>query len=442
MSRGLSLTKTTLSMGAELAIHAVSSTFKDKEGKTASMKNMLSSQMATLSKELGELKGSVMKAGQMLSMYGEYFLPPEANQFLRELQSQSPALDWPVIEKSLIQELGQEKINTLEIETDPIGTASLGQVHRARIKGTNTFISLKVQYPGVAKAVDSDLSALKRMLSLSKLVPKDMATDALFAEVRSMLQQEVDYTIESKLTKQFRQIVSSDSRYGVPQVYDEYSTARVLATSFEVGVPVLSEDVLSLPQQRRNKLGIAITELYLREVFELGLVQTDPHFGNYLVRIDPIGENDTLILLDFGATKKYSDTFMIPYREMVRGSILQDRNRVINACQTMGFLAPDDSAELVSHFVELCYEICEPFFLVGQPWANTKLMDNEGNYDWALSDLPTRLAKKGTQVAFASKFRAPPQEVLFLDRKMTGLFIFLQKLKVKFNGRTLVAPYL
>jgi hypothetical protein len=133
---------------------------------------------------------------------------------------------------------------------------------------------------------------------------------------------------------------------------------------------------------------------------------------------------------------------MVPYREMVKGSILQNKNQVVRACQTMGFLKPEDTPDLVNRFLELCYEICEPFFEVGQPWANPNLTDENGDYDWAASDLPTRLAKKGTQVAFAAKFRTPPQEVVFLDRKMTGLFIFLQKLKVRFNGRTLIGPYL
>lgn len=428
-------------MGAELAKHAVSTAFKDGD-KAEQMKQMLTSQMATLSKELGELKGSVMKAGQMLSMYGEYFLPPEANKFLRELQNQSPALDWSAIEAVLLKELGKEKLEQLEIEHEPIGTASLGQVHRARIKGTNNFVSLKVQYPGVDKAVDSDLSALRKMLALSKLVPKEMPTDHLFAEVRSMLQQEVDYRIESQLTKEFAQILEGDPRFVVPKVFDEFSTQHILATSFEVGVPVLSEQVLNLSEERRNRLGRSITDLYLKEVFELGLVQTDPHFGNYLVRIDPVGDQDILILLDFGATRRYPDSFMIPYREMVRGSILQDRDRVIRACTQMGFLKETDPSDLVQHFVELCYEICEAFYLPGQPFSNPKLTDPSGAYDWAASDLPTRLAKKGTQVAFAAKFRPPPQEVVFLDRKMTGLFIFLQKLRVKFNARKMLEPYL
>lgn len=435
------MTRTTLSMGSELAKHALTASFKD--GDRADMvKTMLSKQMATLSKELGELKGSVMKAGQMLSMYGEYFLPPEANQFLRELQNQTPALEWKAIEKALLTELGQKKLDTLEIEQDPIGTASLGQVHRARIKGTNNFITLKVQYPGVDKAVDSDLTALRRMLSLSRLIPKEMPTDQLFAEVRSMLLQEVNYTIESRLTKEFKSILNGDPRFVVPSVFDEYSTSRVLATSFEVGVPVLSDAVLNLPQERRNKLGEAITSLYLREVFELGLVQTDPHFGNYLVRIDPVGENDILVLLDFGATKRYPDSFIIPYRDMVRGSIRQDKALVVRTCQEMGFLAETDPPDLVDQFVNLCYEICEPFLLLGQPFANPRLMNKDGVYDWAASDLPSRLAKRGTQVAFAAKFRPPPPEVVFLDRKMTGLFIFLQKLQVRLNGRVMIEPYL
>lgn len=431
-SRGLSMTKTTISMGAKIASHAVSGVFSELE-KSERLKKLLSSQMEILGRELGELKGSLMKAGQMLSMYGEYFLPPEANEFLRKLQSQSPSLEWPTIEKVLIAELGTEKLALLDVEPEPIGSASLGQVHRAKIKSTGEYISLKVQYPGVEKAIDSDLAALRRLLSVSKLLPKHFATDAIFEEIRIMLKQEVDYDIEKNLTREFAEILKNDKRFKVPVVYDNFSTRHVLATSYEIGLPVLNEEVLKLPQERRNRIGQNVMELYFRELFELGLVQTDPHFGNYLVRIDSEGTNDVLVLLDFGATRRYDLKFLKPYREMNLASIQQDRERVITSCRDLGFLKADDPEEFLEKFVNICYEICEPFYSRGQKWCNEKLTDTEGNYNWAESDLPFRLTKVGTQVALASKFRPPPQEVIFLDRKLTGLFIFLQKLRCNFN---------
>src|SRR5690606_19398227 len=118
---------------------------------------LLQNQAALLSNELGELKGSLMKAGQMLSMYGEHFLPPEANALLKSLQQDSRPLLWEAIEPHLKKYLPEEKLAELEIEKDALACASLGQVHRARIKATGEMICLKIQYPQVDKAIDSDL---------------------------------------------------------------------------------------------------------------------------------------------------------------------------------------------------------------------------------------------------------------------------------------------
>ena len=441
-SRGLALAKVSVSVSAKAASHAVGTLFSSDSEKSDRFKEMLISQVELLARELGQLKGSLMKVGQLLSMYGEHFLPPEANAILKSLQNQSPPLEWKAIEKVIDRHYPPETRALLEIEHEPVASASLGQVHRAVRKSDGRLLALKIQYPGVDQAIEGDLKALRSLLSLSKLIPMGQKYDELFQEVRAMLHQEVDYARELKLTQEFYARLSDDSRFVVPEAIEEFSTRRILATSFEDGVPIDSPEVLGLSQERRNALGMAMLQLYFRELFEFGAVQTDPHFGNYKIRLDPKGIRDQLILFDFGAVRKLPQSFLQPYLEIVRGSHLSDPARVLRGAMELGFIKPEDSDQQRSIFLELCSLFTEPFHTSDTPGVSSHLFDPDGSYRWGESDLAKRVAKKGTEFVFAFKLRTPPREILFLDRKLGGIFVFLSVLKVRLRGKEIVQKYI
>jgi len=444
-SRGLALARVSVSAGARAASHAVGTIFASETQKTESFRAMLLAQMEFLTKELGQLKGSLMKVGQLISLYGEHFLPPEVNAVLKSLQNQSPPLEWNAIEKVIRRQLSQERLNELEIDPEPIASASLGQVHRAKRKSDGKWLAMKIQYPGVDQAIESDLKALRSILSVSKLIPKGPRYDELFKEVRYMLYQEVDYQRELEITQEFYKWLSDDPRYIVPEVIPEYSTKRILTTSLEEGVPVDSPEVKGLSQERRNALGVAFIQLYFREVFEFSAVQTDPHFGNYRVRLGEDGEADRLILFDFGAVRKLSKTFGDSYRQMVRGSFYHDSDLISEAASKLGFLRLEDTPEQRAHFMELCFLILEPFYIPGSAIAPAdlppELYNTDGHYLWSKSDLPKRVAKKGAEFILAFRLRTPPREVVFLDRKLGGVFIFLSVLDVRTDIREATEAY-
>lgn len=426
-SRGLRIAKLTLDTGASLAGTKLKSSTASADEKDGIWKNFLVQRAGAISAELGQLKGSLLKAGQMLSMYGEHFLPPEANEFLKSLQSQSHSLEYSEIEKVLIQELGHEKLATLQIEKDPIGAASLGQVHRAKILSTGEYVALKVQYPGVAGAIDSDLRALKSIFSLGQILPKGERTDQMFAEVRTMLQQELDYEIEKKETQAYSKRLENDDRFVVPKVYEQYCTSKVMTTSFERGLPPDDTLIKNLDQNRRNQLGLNYLDLYFKELFEWGVVQTDPHLGNYRIRLSPDGR-DKLVLFDFGAVRYYPQAFLLPYRRMVKAAVQGEREALHEAALELKFLEVEDSPELKKIFEDFCMDFVEPFL--------------HETYDWKNSDLPSRLTKKVMHIIANFPRRTPPREVVFLDRKTGGVFIFLSVLLAKVNGRELIDPYL
>lgn len=426
-SRGLSLAKLGVGASAHLAGRGLAQLWEKKDFSDERWKLFFTEQARKFSQEIGELKGSLMKAGQMLSMYGEHFFPPEVNQFLKTLQHDSPPVKWEAIEKILLKEWGPERLAELEIEKESLASASLGQVHRAREIATGRLYAVKVQYPGVDKAIDSDLKAMKTFLSLMQVLPADFDTTPIFTEMREMLQQETDYEREAAFTKAYRERIGSDDRYVVPEVIDRFSNKRVLTTSFEAGLRPDDPLVQSLPQERRNRLADSYLRLYFNEIFNWQLVQTDPHAGNYRIRLSPDGR-DRFVLLDFGACREYPDSFIQPYRRMIKGSILDDREAFRDAAKELKFLHDNDDPGLQALFEEFCFLLVEPF--------------KADLYDWRNTDLPQRTTQKVLQILKGYKWRTPPREILFLDRKTGGVFIMMGMLGAKLRSRDLILSFL
>jgi predicted unusual protein kinase regulating ubiquinone biosynthesis (AarF/ABC1/UbiB family) len=422
--RGFKLAKSYVGTGSRLLGQKVATSFLGKEAADHEMFQSFLKELTKFTVQIGELKGSFQKVGQMLAMFGDQFLPPEALKILSALQSDSPSLSWEPIEKTLREELPAEKYDELEIEHEAIGAASLGQVHRARVKKTGEILALKIQYPGIARATDSDLKILKRILGLMNWIPRGPQMDDLFTEVQTMLVQELDYRQELFFFQRLGKLIDQDVRYQVPKVYPEYSSGRVLAMSYEEGLAADSAEVLSWSQADRNKIGELWLELYLKEIFRFGFVQTDPHFGNYKIRKNASGEIQ-LVLLDFGATRGLVNPFWNGYREMLVGTYQHDQARVVAGALDMKFLREEDSPELQDIFYRLCCLVAEPFLI------NT-------DYKFHESDLPKRSARLATEMVIKFKVRPPPRELVFLDRKMAGTFLFLSRLKCEFNPRPFV----
>ncbi len=422
-SRSLSLAKMAVSTGTKIAVHNITTVLDELETKDIKWAVLLKERTESIANELGLLKGSLLKAGQMLSMYGEHFLPPEANQFLRKLQSDVPPLDWSIIENILLEQFGTDVLSQLEIEKTPLGSASLGQAHKAVIKKTGQVLVLKIQYPGVAEAIDSDLKSLKSALSLLKLLPKNFNSNAIFDEVKNMLQQELDYEQEATETELYREKLLGDSRFRVPLVYREFCRTKVIATSFESGISPGDTRIESRNQEQRNLLAENFLYLYFMELFEWGTVQTDPHLGNYKI------DGDQLVLLDFGAIRRYDLEFLKSYRKMIRSAILQDRRSLRAVAEKMKFISEEDDPVIQQLFEEFCLMIVEPFL-------------SSKDYDWGNTDLPERATAILMRIFKRFHLRSPPSEILFLDRKMGGVFIFLKVLRAKINGRKIIDPFL
>jgi hypothetical protein len=226
----------------------------------------------------------------------------------------------------------------------------------------------------------------------------------------------------------------------VPQVFERYSNQKVLATEYLEGFKADHPLIQALSQKRRNQISENFLDLYFKEIFDWNLVQTDPHLGNYKIQIDPHG-NDRLVLLDFGACREFKTDFMRDYREMIKGSVIFNEELFLNACRRIGFIVENDKPEYIQALSEFCYETVEPFWTPEDPRNKLKKIAGDGTYRWKDTDLPGRVFKKAIQFKNFD-LRAPPREIIFLDRKTGGVFIFLSVLQAEINARKIIEPYL
>lgn len=439
-SRSLSLLNLSLTTGAKYASLKIGDFLTSSQDREERLQKFFLSQTAVLVEELGKLKGSIMKAGQMLSIYGEHLFPPQVNDILKTLQTSSRPVAWEEMRKVIKQQLGDQKFALLDIDPEPIAAASMGQVYKAVILATKEVLALKVQYPGVEKAIESDLKSLKTILSLSHLLPSHSGFEDIFKEIRMMLHFETDYLRELSLLNQYRTWLAEDKRFILPKVYEEFSTKRLLALSYEEGFSIDSEEVKQLSDLQRNRLGAGFLDLLFKEIFLWKTVQTDPHFGNYKIRLD--GQGEHIVLLDFGAVRQFPANYIDPFRALVRSSLEHKKEPIIKAGMKMGFLRETDSPEMLELFSHMCFTAIEPFEEV---YASEGLDGSSLSgpyYEWGQSDLFKRLSELVKDAAFTFKLRSPPREAIFLDRKLLGIFIILTKLNVKMGPRNLLKSFL
>lgn len=436
--RNFALTKLGLGAGSQIVAHSIANLFRGEVSRTEADREFYRRQAEVLRDELGQLKGSVMKAGQMLSLYGQYFLPEEAVTVLSQLQDDTPAVHWRVVQPVLERALGRARLAELVVDEKPLAAASLGQAHRATRKRDGLQLVVKIQYPGVADAIESDIRTLSRLISMTRMAPKGLDLAPIFAELREMLHREVDYSAERSFTESFAAHVADDPRFVVPKVFTEYSSDQVLTTSYEYGHHVKDPLVQGLSLQRRSRLGSAFVELFLSELFDWNMVQTDPHFGNYRIRPGDDGQ-DRIVLLDFGATRTFGRGFVDNYASIVRGAVNRDHEQIVRGACGIGLMSDDFPATTLEAFCLMCELVVEPF--VGDTEAGrvpAALLNEAGEYIWGNSDLPMRAGQVAAKNAFSKHFRVPPREIVFLHRRLSGVFIMLATLRAELNARPML----
>lgn len=387
--------------------------------------------------ELGKMKGSYVKIGQMMALLGEHFLPPSLVLALRDLHDATQPLPYEAL---LPQLRSMPHFNELEVDPNPLAAASLSQVHRAKVKSTGEALVLKIQYPGLADTIDTDFDAVVKMLTVARWLRSGRDLDGWMQTLREQLHLEVDYQREAFATMTMREqlgagALNSNCVIAVPKVYLQYSTAQVLALSYELGVSVDSPALTKLSLARRNALAETMLELFFKELYTWGVLQTDPNLGNYLIRPKARGDRqsiDTLVLLDFGSTIAFDENFLDALGRTIAAGQVQDRSVLIEALIDLGCLSASSHPEARESFADFCLQLLEP--LRPPHELPPDYLDDQGRYCWAESNLMRRVASLAAQSVKHKHFATPTRQFAVIARKLTGVFTFICMLNPQFNG--------
>ncbi len=367
---------------------------------------------------LSELKGSALKVAQMMSM-DEQVLPKAYQDKFSMAQYNAPALSYPLISKTFKEQLGKSVNEVFDNFTkDAVNAASIGQVHRAELNGKK--LAVKIQYPGVADAISSDLRLIKPLAGrLFNMNTRDL--NEYMEEVEEKLIEETDYLLELERSTSISQACSGLSGIKFPTYYKELSARRILTMDWMEG-KLLTEYIQSHPTQtQRNEVGQKMWDFFLYQMQELRMVHADPHPGNFIV-----DANNDLCVLDFGCVKEINDTFAENYFKLLNPSILDDEAQLETIYTNMNFFRPEDrdadKVKLRNAYQEMISVLALPF--------------HTATFDFGSDAYFKRIFAMGEQFSNDKELRKlnnarGSKDAIYVFRTFFGLYNLLHQLKAE-----------
>jgi len=381
---------------------------RDRELKTAKQ----------VAAELGNMKGALMKLGQMAS-YLHDGLPEPMRIALSQLQSQAPPMSISLVHQELERELGAPMSDLfIEFDDEPIAAASIGQVHRAIIRtadGQERAVAVKVQYPGVAEAIDADLRTADLLGTLLAFGFKSLNPQDMVDEIKDRLREELDYTREANNQRMFSDFYRGHPFIHVPEVIDNYSTSRILTTELVAGSTF--EEVRSWSQEQRDMAGEAIFRFVFRSLYRFHAFNGDPHPGNYIFHGD-----GKVTFLDFGLIKHFTESEVLMFQSMVSAAVIeQDMDKYRRIIEDAGMLQPDapfttqEAGDYFSHFYE--------------PVRESRIMN------WTSEYATSIVRHTFDRTSAIAQYATVPKSFVFIQRINLGLYALLGQLAASGNYR-------
>jgi predicted unusual protein kinase regulating ubiquinone biosynthesis (AarF/ABC1/UbiB family) len=372
---------------------------------------------------LGGMKGAIMKAGQMLSFIAEG-LPPEAQAALATLQADVPPMAPSLAEGVVRRELGADPERLfLDWSPVPVAAASIGQVHRA-VMPDGRVVAVKVQYPGVDRAIRSDLDNAELLYGLfASFALKNLDVKALVDELRARMSEELDYRVEAARQAEFADRYAGHPFIRVPRVVPERSAQRVLTTEWVDGWR-WDDLIAEASPAVRQRAAEVLMRFAQGSIHVHGVFNGDPHPGNY--RFHPDG---SVTFLDFGLVKRWSPGEFDRLSPVLDAIIDGDAERAVNATVAAGFLAADHGFDpaFVFEYIRGPYE---PFERESFTYTRT----------WTANALQTVIDLQGTYGELIKRLNLPTSYVI-LDRVVWGISALLGRLEATNNWRGLLAEY-
>ncbi|MBV0933321.1 ABC1 kinase family protein [Marinobacterium weihaiense] len=376
--------------------------------------------------KLARMRGAAMKLGQLISMDSGALLPPELAAVLERLRDDAVIMPAAQLVGVLEANWGEDWDQRLaQFSFEPVAAASIGQVHKGRTHAGRA-LAIKIQYPGVRRSIDSDIDNVVSLLRLSGLLPRELEIDALVEEAKHQLRLETDYLHEQQQLLGYAEaLVAFRHRdaLALPGVDTELSTEQMLCMDFIDGVSL--EHAAERQPDLQHHIPALLLELFFCELFQLRCVQTDPNPANYQYNL----EQDRLVLLDFGAVRHFSTDFVHHYGRAICAATDRNADELAAALETLGFFSQRHDAANRQVVLEIFMEATEP-------------LRTPGPYDFGQSDLAQRIHERGMAISSDPEaWHTPPADVLFLHRKMGGLFMLAARLGARVDVHAIFNHY-
>jgi predicted unusual protein kinase regulating ubiquinone biosynthesis (AarF/ABC1/UbiB family) len=367
---------------------------------------------------LKTMKGSALKVAQMLSME-KSILPRAYVEKFSLSQFSVPPLSAPLVVKSFKKYFGKHPSEIFDsFNLTSVNAASIGQVHQAEKNGEK--LAVKIQYPGIAKSISSDL-ALVKPIAMKMFNIKGKNSDRYFKEVEDKLTEETNYILEFKQSEEIAEACKNIPNLKFPKYYKELSSDRILTMSWMEGVHLSEFTANDINQEISNKLGQALWDFYMYQMHHLKKVHADPHPGNFLVN-----NNGELIVIDFGCMKSIPDDFYIPYFELAKKEHIDDPVYFEQKLYELEILREDDSAQEIVFFKNLFHEMLSLFT---QPF-------HQDEFDFSDPEFFDQIASLGSKYAKSSELKEMngnrgSKHFIYINRTFFGLYNLMFDLKAK-----------
>ena len=303
---------------------------------------------------LGQMKGAAMKLGQFASFIDTEFLPPEYAEIYQEqlakLRTDAPAMPWEKVVKVLEEEYEGEPLSEMfaEFEEEAFAAASIGQVHRAELLDGRQ-VAVKIQYPGIAEALDADLRNMGTIVRLARALAPGLDAKAIAGEIRERMMEELDYEYEAQNQRSFARAYRDHPFIYVPEVITRLSRRRVLVTELVEGIGF--EEIKQLPQEERSRFGEIVYRGSFGSIYHLQHFNADPHPGNYILMPD-----GRVAFLDFGMTKKLDREQIVLEQRVIDAAIRGEPEALREALHDLGFVKNPsklDAERLMEHLMSI-----------------------------------------------------------------------------------------
>ncbi len=367
---------------------------------------------------LKSLKGSALKVAQMLSM-DKNFLPQAYVEKFSLSQFSVPPLSAPLVLKTFKNNFGKTPYEIFdEFNPNSVNAASIGQVHLA--KKNDKKLAVKIQYPGVANSISSDLALVKPIaIRMFNLQGKD--SDKYFKEVEDKLIEETNYLLELKQSQEVVEACNKIENITFPNYYPEFSSEKIITMDWMTGIHLSEFTAKTFDQEVGDKIGQALWDFYMYQIHVLRKVHADPHPGNFLV-----DDQNQLIALDFGCMKQIPEEFYVPYFELINKNVITDQKLFNEKLFELEILRPDDIQAEIEYFTEMFHDLLSRFT---KPFQNETFDFSDEKFFNAIAELGKRFSED-TNLKKMNGNRGS-KHFIYMNRTFFGLYNLMFDLKAK-----------